>query len=151
MIARLLAVILLLAPNAAMAACIPSLSANASVVNFGVYDPGAAMSTRSTGTITLQCLIGLLPSFTVALSTGGSNSFTTRTMTNGSSTLNYNLYVDSNRMMIWGDGTGGTSTQSFGGLLSLGSINFTAYGRVPKGQYPAPGSFSDTITVTVIY
>jgi spore coat protein U-like protein len=96
-------------------------------------------------------LVGLLPSFTVALSAGNSNDFTTRTMSNGSNTLAYNLYVDSNRMMIWGDGTGGTSTQTFSGLLSLLSTSFTVYGRAPKSQYPAPGSYTDTITVTVTY
>jgi spore coat protein U-like protein len=149
--ARLLIMLLLLAPNAARAACIPSLSVNASTLSFGTYDPGAATSPRSTGAVTVQCLVGLLPSFTVALSAGGSNDFTMRTMSNGSNRLAYNLYVDSNRMMIWGDGTGGTSTQSFSGLLSLLSTSFTVYGRAPKSQYAAPGSYTDTITVTVTY
>lgn len=151
MIARSLLVFALLAPESALAACIPSLSVDASALNFGVYDSGAAMSTRSTGTITLQCLVGLLPSFTVALSTGGSNDFGTRKMSNGGDTLSYNLYTDSNHMVVWGDGTAGTSTQTFDGLLSLGSTNFTVYGRAPEGQYPAPGSYADTITVTVTY
>lgn len=151
MIARILIALFLLTPNMTMAACIPSLSVNASALSFGVYDPGAAMSTRSTGTIAVECLVGLLPSFSVSLSTGGSNDFGTRKMSNGSDTLSYNLYTDSNHMMIWGDGTGGTSTKTFDGLLSLLSTNFTVYGRAPKGQYPAPGGYSDTIIVTVTY
>lgn len=151
MIARLLFMLVLLVSGPTVAACIPSLSVNASALNFGVYDPGAATSTRSTGAITLQCLVGLLPSFTVAISAGGSNDFSAREMSNGGGTLSYNLYVDSQHMMVWGDGTAGTSTQSFSGLLSLGSTNFTIYGRAPKGQYPAPGNYTDTIIVTVTY
>jgi spore coat protein U-like protein len=72
-------------------------------------------------------------------------------MANGTDMLSYNLYTDAGHTMIWGDGSGGTSTNSFGGLISLGSTSFTVYGRVPKGQYPMPGSFTDTITVTVTY
>jgi spore coat protein U-like protein len=138
-------------PGAADAACLPALSVSATTLNFGVYDPEAASSDKSTGTITLQCTIGLLPSFNVALSTGGSGSYAMRQLANGSSVLAYNLYADSSHTMVWGDGTGGTTMDSFSGLISLGATNFTVYGRAPKGQYPAPGSFTDTITVTVTY
>jgi spore coat protein U-like protein len=138
-------------PQTARAICVPALSVSATGVNFGVYDPGAASSTKSMGTVAVQCTIGILPSFQVALSTGGSGSYATRKMSNGTDRLSYNLYTDAGRTIIWGDGSGGTSINSFGGLISLGSTSFTVYGKAPKGQYPAPGSFTDTITVTVTY
>ena len=68
------------------------------------------------GSVAVQCTIGILPSFQVALSTGGSGSYATRKMSNGTDTLSYNLYTDAGHTIIWGDGSGGTSTNSFGGL-----------------------------------
>jgi spore coat protein U-like protein len=121
------------------------------MLNFGVYDPGAASAGKSTATITLKCLVGLLPSFNVTLSAGNSGSYAVRKMTEGGDTLSYNLYTDSNDTMIWGDGNGGTSTDNYDGLISLGGTQFTVYGAVPHGQYPATGNFTDSITVTVTY
>ena len=146
-----LAALMLLVPEAAWAVCVPALSVSATTLNFGIYDPSAGAADKSTATISLQCTIGLLPSFSVALSTGGSGSYTMRRMTNGGDALNYNLYTDPNGTMIWGDGSGGTSIDSFDGLISLGTTTFTVYGAVPQGQYSAPGAFADTITVTVTY
>lgn len=146
-----LLVVLLFMPQIAGAVCVPALTVNATTLNFGVYDPGAESSDNSTATISLQCAIGLLPSFTVALSTGDSGSYSPRRMLNGSSTLSYNLYIDQRHMVVWGDGTGATSTESFDSLLSLGGTNFTVYGSAPPGQYATPGTFADTITVTVTY
>jgi spore coat protein U-like protein len=141
----------LLIPGSVLGACIPRLSVSATALDFGVYDPGSSMATKSNATVTLQCLVGLLPSFTVALSPGGSGNYSQRAMSQGGNALLYNIYVDPNGTMVWGDGSGATSTKSFSGLLSLGATNFTAYGIAPKGQYVAPGNFSDTITVTVTY
>jgi spore coat protein U-like protein len=152
MIWRLLILCLILsASDEAQAVCVPSLSVSATTLDFGVYDPGATSSTKSTGKVTVQCLVGVLPSFSVALSTGNSGSYATRQMANGTDRLDYNLYTDSNHTMVWGDGTGTTSTASFSGLISLLSTSFVVYGRMPRAQYPAPGTFTDTITVTVTY
>jgi spore coat protein U-like protein len=115
----------LLVPQAAQAVCVPALSVSATALNFGVYDPGAGSADKSTATISLQCTVGLLPSFTVALSAGNSASYSARRMTTGSDALRYNLYTDSNDTMIWGDGSGATSTDSFDGIISLGATNFT--------------------------
>ncbi|HEY1836877.1 MAG TPA: spore coat U domain-containing protein [Rhizomicrobium sp.] len=141
----------LLLSQSAQAICVPSLGVSATELNFGVYDPGAASANTSMATITLQCAVGLLPSFSVALSPGGSGSYAMRRMTNGSAVLSYNFYTDPNDTVVWGDGSGTTSTDSSSGLLSLGATSFTVYGSVPRGQYPAPGSFADEIMVTVTY
>jgi spore coat protein U-like protein len=67
--------------------------------------------------------------------------------------LNYNLFLDSNRSTIWGDGTGSTSYVSAGSLLAVGTSNrqYTVYGRVPAGQDRGAGSYTDTIVVTLNY
>jgi spore coat protein U-like protein len=72
-------------------------------------------------------------------------------MAMGASQLSYNIYTTSGYSAIWGDGTGGTVTQSFSALLSLGTVTYATYGRIPAGQYIAAGSYGDSITVTLMY
>ncbi|HWA31056.1 MAG TPA: spore coat U domain-containing protein [Rhizomicrobium sp.] len=144
---RSLAVFFLLAPSPALALC-TSIGVSATPVDFGVYDPASSAAAGATGTITVQCGIGILPVFTVSLSKG-SGSFAQRTLQQGSDTLNYNLYADALHMTVWGDGSGGSVTQGWAGLLTLGSTDYTVYGLVTSGQYPAPGSYTDSIVVTV--
>jgi spore coat protein U-like protein len=139
----------LLLPVPARAIC-TSFGVTASLLDFGVYDPGSAGDMASTGSVSVQCGIGILPAFSVSLSKG-SGSYAQRTLKNGANTLNYNLYADGGHMMVWGDGTGGTVTQSLTGIITLGATAYTVYGLVGGGQRPAPGDYSDTITVTVTF
>ena len=71
-------------------------------------------------------------------------------MTSGPNSLDYNLYTDSNRTTVWGDGLSSTAT-----IAGTGSgINQTAtiYGRITAGQTSAPaGSYADTVSVTLTY
>ena len=48
-------------------------------------------------------------------------------------------------------GLNGILTNSFSDLLRLGTVNYTAYGKLPAGQYVTPGVYSDTLIVTVTY
>lgn len=133
-------------------AVILSCTVSATGVSFGTYTPFSPPPVDSSGTVTVNCLGVLGGIFTVKLNTGGSGTFSPRKMYKGTDTLNYNLYTDSGRTTIWGDGTGGTSFQTVDcGLACLGADNnFTTYGRIPGSQTAAvPGSYSDTITVTV--
>lgn len=124
-------------------------SASTIGVAFGTIDPFSASTVDSTGTITVTCLV--VNSYSVSLSTGASGTYSPRTLVSGANTLNYNLFLNSARSTIWGDGTGGTSLVSGSiGLLLLPN-NHTIYGRIPGGQNLASGSYSDTITVTVTY
>lgn len=118
-------------------------------VAFGGYDPFSGASVDSTGTVTVTCLV--INSYSVALSRGSSGSYSPRTLVSGGNALDYNLFLNSSRSTIWGDGTGGTGVISGSiGLLLLPN-NHTIYGRIPGGQNPAAGSYADTITVTVTY
>ena len=91
-------------------------------------------------------------SYTIQLSKGTSSTYAPRVLTNGGSTLAYNLYTSNARNQVWGDGTGGsqTVTSNFIALLSLDQTT-TVYGRIPAGQNVPPGSYSDTVLVTVIF
>ncbi len=126
-------------------------------VAFGNYSPFSSGDIDVTGEIRVRCIstVGLFASIDLKLSTGASGSYTPRTMMSGSNTLNYNLYTNSSRTNIWGDGTGGTSivTNSFTLLaLTAFTTSDTVYARLPAGQTSAAvGSYSDTITLTVEY
>lgn len=139
-----------------------SVSANG--VAFGVYDPHSGNDLDSSGSVTFECtlIIGLLNlrtvSFEVQLDAGSSGSFTPRTLASGNDTLAYSLYADAARTTIWGDGTGGTVTNSgsflFPALIGIGTTReetFTTYGRIFGSQFVPAGSYNDTITVTVLY
>lgn len=143
------ALLLLAAPAAPAAAC----TITATGVAFGAYNPQATGHDNSTGTIQLACA----PSVTapiVALSAGGSGTFSPRRLDGGAFDLDYNLYSNSGRTTIWGNGTGGTVTVTLsGGTVSGGVRRFsrTIYGRIPRLQNVGAGSYSDTITVTVTF
>jgi len=101
----------------------------------------------STSTITVQCT-NTTP-YDIGLNEGTSSgaTVTTRKMTSGSNTINYSLYLDSARTSNWGN-TAGTMQHGTGNGAQQ---NYTVFGRVPVQTMPAPGAYSDTITVTVTY
>jgi spore coat protein U-like protein len=129
---------------------------------FGSYDVFAPGATNGNGTLTVTCTFGAgdtgntpVP-YQISLSAGSSNSFVQRQMTSGSNTLGYNLYTSNSYSVVWGDGTGSTSTVS--GSLSVNpghptaSNNHTVYGRVPALQDAAVAAdYRDNVTVTVTY
>ena len=70
-------------------------------------------------------------------------------MKSGANTLGYQLYLDSGRTTVFGDGTASSSTKSGTGSGSAQSIS--VYGRVPTLAGVVPGSYTDTVTVTITY
>lgn len=122
-------------------------------VAFGAYDPRAAGADNSTGTISLACHPSVQAPI-VTLGTGQSGSFAARRLSGGSWTLNYNLFTNAARTIIWGDGTGSSSAQTLsGGSVSGGVRRFsrTVYGRVPAGQNVGAASYGDTVVMTVTF
>jgi spore coat protein U-like protein len=152
----LCALVLLLAPVGA-AQAVANCSVSATVLAFGGYNPFSATPLDSAGDITVSCSLGgllsLLVSYEVKLATGGSGGFSPRRMSNGANTLNYNLYTNSGRSTVWGNGSGSTATISDGYLLGLGTTvrHYAVYGRVPALQNTRSGGYLDSITVTVEY
>lgn len=118
----------------------------ATVVNvaFGGYDVFETQATETTGSVGVTC--DSSTSYSISLS-AGLGTFAARVMTNGSNQLSYNLFTDSQRLTIWGDGTGGTATE---GATGTGG-SYTIYGMIPALQNVPAGSYSDTVIVTVSY
>lgn len=148
---------LVVAPGRAEAACNGlgcSCTVTATAVSFGNYNPIAATTNDATGTVQVTCtmVVALGGSYTIDLSAGSSGNAAQRTLKQGASSLNYNLYTDAGRSTVWGDGTGGSShvSPTFTALLFV-QQSATIYGRIPAGQNVAAGSYGDTITVTVTY
>ena len=125
-------------------------------VDFGSYNPFSAAPLDSTGQVGVSCTggaISALVNYTIRLSTGSSGGFSARRMAHGASHLDYNLYTNSSRSIVWGDGAGGTSsvTDSYTvGLLTV-TRNYPVYARVPAQQNVMPGLYADTIVITVDY
>ncbi|MGR9116059.1 MAG: Csu type fimbrial protein [Gammaproteobacteria bacterium] len=129
-------------------------SVSASGIAFGVYDPSNPAPTAATGTIQTTCtvlLVAVDAQTNISLNTGASGTFSPRSMSNGSSLLNYNLYQDAAHTIVWGDGSGGTAIVTDNNLIQvLGTtVEHTVYGLIPDAQFVGAGAYSDTITVTV--
>jgi len=150
--ARLCAIIglaaALIAPTAARAACTVSSAG----VAFGAYDPLSGTPDDSIGTVSSTCTI-LDPAPEVEIGAGNSGTFTTRRMSNGGSNLNYNLYTNAGRTIVWGNGSGGTGTVTMSGgtpvLFFWRTYSATIYGRIPAGQNVTAGSYADTLIIQV--
>lgn len=123
-----------------------SCQVSASNLNFGNFT-GAQV--QATSTISVTCTD--TTSYAVGLGPGTASgaTVTSRAMTGPSSTtLSYALYSDSSHSTNWGD-TSATNEVSGTGTGSAQTL--TVYGVIPSGSMPIPGSYTDTITVTVTY
>lgn len=124
-------------------------SVSASPMSFGSVTLPVSSNVDATSSITVNCTSGT--AWTLSLSTGASSNYGTRNLLSGTEGFMYNLYTDSNRTLIWGDGTGSSVTDGGTGT-GADQVN-TVYGRIFSGQSPLPGAgvYSDTITVTLTY
>ena len=117
-------------------------------VGFGTYNPNAATALDALGSVTYQCtILGALDVVYIDLGKGSSGTFTPRRLVSAGHTIDYNLYLDAARMVVWGDGTGGTQS-SPATILTLFPVTLTVYGRIPPLQNAFVGSYVDTIVVT---
>ncbi len=104
---------------------------------------------NATSTITATCT--KTTAYNVGLNAGTATgaTVTSRKMTGPSaSTLNYSLFRNTTRTLNWGNTVG---TDTVAGTASGAAQALTVYGSIPAAQYVRPGSYSDTITVTLTY
>lgn len=125
-----------------------TFSASSTLLDFGTYG-ALTQNIDQTASIVLTCT-NTTP-YNIGLSSGtGSASVTMRKMTVGAAgagaAVGYALYSDSARTTNWGnDAAGGWQ----GGTGTGSAQTYTVYGRVPQQTSPAPGTYQDTVTVTV--
>ena len=132
----------------AHAAC----SMTSSSIPFGTYDIFSPTPLDTVGQVIFRCA-ARDRNVSISLSRGSSTSFNPRRMVNGAARLNYNLYLDAARTIIWGDGSNGTQTYFINNPQpNNADIPVPVYGRIPAGQTTvAKGSYSDTISAIVNY
>lgn len=119
---------------------------NITGVNFGSYDVFSNAASDSTGNIDVNCLSGV--GYTIGLSEGN-GSYEQRGMSNGSHTLNYNLYTAANREFVWEDAT--TSGATVSGSGTDMSVNHVVYGRIPPRQNVRAGNYTDTVNLIITF
>ncbi len=122
---------------------------NLVAVAFGPYDPLLGVARDANGSVTYSCQGGW-DVITLTLSRGSSSTFNPRTLVSGVNTLGYNLFTTAARTTIWGDGSSGTVVRQIL-TLSNGQMVVPIYGRIPGGQNPKVGSYSDTVVITIIF
>lgn len=145
----------------AQALCLPAVctcTVSTTPVAFGSYSPLAFGNTDTTGSVKVGCggVVGLLIPYNIAISAGGSGSYTDRRMSNGAYSLHYNLYTDPSYSTLWGDGSSATQIVSWSVTLDVLGLaplqTHWIYGRIPGRQLTVvPGSYADTISVTLTY
>lgn len=134
------------------ASVLSACSATAANLTFGAYTPGAGTLTNSS-IISVKCTKST--PYSVALNAGSSGgTFAQRLMASGVNKLQYNLYTSAALTTVFGDGTASTATGAGTGAGLATANLLTVYGQLPDSstnQTAVPGSYSDTITVTVTY
>lgn len=120
-------------------------------VAFGAYDERFPSPANATGQVRLTCDTGVAYQVFLDAGTHSGGSFSPRAMADdgGLYQLQYNLFTDSNRTVVWGDGTG--STETISGVAQGAQDILQVYGRVFALQPVGVGAYSDTVMVTVEY
>lgn len=129
-------------------------SVTATSINFGNYDVALLLHNDSTGTITVTCNITPPPDAAIMIGPSpDSGIFNPRRMKHSSISefLNYNLFTNALRTVIWGNGTQGTSTITLKNVPKNKPQTVTIYGRIPAGQDVSSGQYSDTLVVTIVW
>jgi len=114
-------------------------------VSFPGYH-GSAGNVDSTGSITITCSAPV-KGITIALGTTGPGA---RRMRGPVDVLGYELYLDPQRTVAWGDSSFGSETM---GPMDHpgGTISVPVYGRIFAGQKVHAGGYGDSLQILVSY
>lgn len=121
-------------------ACVISTSGLA----FGGYTVSADVT--STADITLDCANGT--SFDVALSAGFGTYSQRELQGDSGGHLFYNIYTSPALLQVWSDGFAAASATVSGSSTGT-PVVLPAYGLIPADQIVPPGTYTDSIVVTV--
>ncbi len=124
-------------------------SCNATATNL-TFNNTNFLTTNNDATSTVSVTCTNTTPYHVRLSGGNAAASdpTQRKMTLGANQITYGLYRDSGRSQGWGS-TDGVNTDPGTGTAS--AISHTVYGRIPPQATPPPGTYSDTVIVTVSF
>lgn len=126
---------------------VTTCNVSATTVNFG--STGVLQSALdATGVISVTCTSAA--PYTIALDGGGAAATdpAQRKMTRASEEIVYGLYQNNGRTQPWGDVI---NTNTLSGTGTGLTQDFTVYARVPAQATPSPGTYTDTVVVTLNY
>jgi spore coat protein U-like protein len=129
-----------------VAAC----SVNAADLNFGAYASNSQTPVQGQTAIQLLCGAGTVAELSLDAGSGPGGSTNNRRMEQdaGKDRLDYDLYQDPGRTIHWGDRSGVDTLE----VQTTGaSMTIPVYGQIPGGQRAREGTYSDTITLRVVY
>lgn len=112
---------------------------------FGNYDPMASSDNTAMGTFTMHCTSGTNATILLDQGAHAVKGSLTREMANGGDLLRYQLYTTSSGSTVW-DSKSGVSQVANGTAQTI-----TVYGKIPRGQVVAPGTYADTVVITLSY
>ncbi|MCU0820513.1 MAG: spore coat U domain-containing protein [Beijerinckiaceae bacterium] len=108
-----------------------------------------ALATQVDATTNLSVTCSTALPFNIGMGAGlNSLGPTARRMAAGGSFINYLVYRDAARTAVWGATIG---TNTFSGTGTGATVSVPVYGRVPVQTTPPPGTYSDTVVITVTY
>jgi spore coat protein U-like protein len=120
-----------------------------SAVAFPDYDVFRGVPTDAQGSVTYSCLGVGQNTVTIDLTAGRAGQFNPRQMRSPSAALPYNLFLDAGRGTIWGDGGGGTARYGPFQPPNNSPVVVPIFGRIPQGQNAAPGTYTDSVMLTL--
>jgi spore coat protein U-like protein len=137
-----IAAFMVLAPQAAKAV---TCTGSFGTLALGTYT--GALSTTGTDSATVNCPAGFKYAAGLNAGTGAGATTINRKMTGPSSaTLGYQLFQDTARTINWGNNNG---VDTVAGTGTGANQTVSVYPRIPAGEYVAPGSYTDTVTITL--
>jgi spore coat protein U domain-containing protein, fimbrial subunit CupE1/2/3/6 len=117
-----------------------------SALAFGNYDSSAAVTAQAD--ITVHCTTG--SSYWIGLGLGSNASGTTRQMASAGNLLPYELYRDAGFTQVWSNtDPAPTPPHSTAGNAGFSAYTTTVYGRIAANQFVPPGSYADSVLMTV--
>lgn len=129
------------------ATVLASCEVSASDLAFGNYDPVSAAHLDADTSLSVTCTNGTPYYVSLSLGDGAGASIAQRRMTKSgdTETLDYVLYQDDQRSVLWGE----TGADRLSGTGDGTPDTIDVYGRVPMQQAAPAGAYDDTIIVTV--
>lgn len=112
-------------------------------LDFGAYDPvnvnaAAAKNETAPAVVSVSCTKGTAPTVDFAAASG--------TMTNGTDTLNFNLFTNAGHTIAFGPAA---VSLSFAAGKAAQTVN--VYGQIPGGQDVGVGAYNGSVTARVNY
>jgi spore coat protein U-like protein len=134
-----------------------SCTVSVSAMNFGTGSAPLTAGVSTTATITALCTSST--PYAIGLDNGTYASGSQRRMYSSAAGayVNYGLYLDSALMQPWGGATSATTCSNGAGTCYTAGVGtgsnqtISIYGNVPKQAAAKPGSYSDTVTVSLDY